>query len=220
MSMKSTDPSQADVVLEETFPAARLAHAAVEVGIQRTVRFFEKDDKPVDPYLAPALVRYYAMQHIDEKKYKVEGLTRKPLANNGLCVRYKSYEIRVLKSDEGDVPVPGPSRKRQDFYQQRFPAWAEVAGEDEPDPLALLILWDVTRKYVLRGLTLVCPKDGDITRDSVEIYWEKPIPLSVPTPRPAEPRPTEAVADFPADEVEDLPLTPKRPRTGTDPTDD
>ena len=221
MSMKSTDLSQADVVLKKVFPAARLIHEAVEVGIQETVGFFEEsDDKPVDPYLGPALVRYYAMQYIDEKEGRVEDLTRTPLANNGLCLRYKSYEIRVLKSDDGDVPVPGPSQKRQNFYQQRFPDWTEIAGEDESDPLALLILWDVTRNYVLRGLTLVCPKDSDITRDSVEIYWEKTIPLAASTPRSTESRPTQTTADSTLDDVEDLPLTPKKTRTGTDPTDD
>jgi hypothetical protein len=160
------------------------------------------------------------MLHIDEKEAGVEGLARKPLANNGLCLRYKSYEIRVLKSDDGDVPVPGPSQKRQDFYQQRFPNWAEAVDEHEHDPLNLLVIWDVTRQYVFRGLSLVCPKDGDITRDSVEKYWEKTIPLSASTPRPAESRPAETAADSAAADVEDLPLTPKKPRTGTDPTDD
>jgi hypothetical protein len=177
------------------------------------VEFFETlDGNPVDPFLAPALVRYYAMQFIDEKQAEVEGLTRKPLANNGLCVRYNSREIRVLKSDDGDVPVPGPSQKRQDFYQQSFPNWDEVAGEDEPDLLNLLVIWDVTRRYVFRGLTLVCPKAGELTRDSVEIYWEKDIPLPTSTRRPAESRPAAESAD----DVDDLPLTPKKPRTGTD----
>ncbi len=221
MTMKSTKIPAPDVVLEDTAPAMRLAHEAIEVGILAAKEYFGKLDQEIDPYLAADLVRYHAALHIDRKSSRIKGLHRQPLANNGLFVHFGSYRIRIRKSDEGEIPDPGPSRTMQAFYQQRLEHWDEVMGEDEPVPVNLLLVWDATRNYVFLSMTLVCPKNGSENRGSAEKYWELTVPHPASMPRSAQPTTEVPPARQSEDDVDDLGLTPKRPpKTGTENADD
>jgi len=198
-----------------------LVYKAIESSAVIAKTYFDKlDEQEVDTWLASHIVRYHAGIYIDQRLSKIKGLHREPLANSGLYLEFKNYRIRIRKSDEGEMPDPGPSLTMQAFYQQRLHGWDSVVGDEEPAPVNLLIVWDATRSYVLLGMDLVCPKHGSEDRGSAEKHWKIAIPHPAATLRPVRSEPI----DIPAAEsdVDDLPYTRKRPpqtETGTENTD-
>ena len=101
----------------------------------------------------------------------------------------------------GQLPAPGASRARQAFWQQQllFDYDAPSAAELRPS-LNLLVLWEADAANTLRRLSLVCPKVGALTRESVAAYWVTEIP------HPTVWRPTSAAArpEAPVDGRDDL----------------
>ena len=122
--------------------------------------------------------------------------------NRGIGFRWASGVCkgawRVLKADEGDVPIPGPSERKQKFYSQAQLVFPFMAGEEEvgeSPEVNFIVLWDVPPgSYSNLALVLVCPKAGGTTRDSVEIYWGQTLP------HPADEMPTPSGGE----EAEDL----------------
>src|SRR5438128_2208364 len=111
-------------VLTHLQPILPSLFKAIEDALQRTREFFDADAVPVDRSLAPNLVRYYAKRVLsaevqgvqyeedtDSNDYELQNLP-----NNGLCLNYDRHEIRILKADDGGLPVPGPSKSRQAFW--------------------------------------------------------------------------------------------------------
>ncbi len=217
--MKNTSIPEPDVVLEELSPVLPFIYRGMEGAIQQTRDFFP-EGKPVDAALAPNLVRYYMKVYVDEKSPAESQLSvrnqfsRQPLPNNGLFLHFGSYQIRILKADEGEVPLPGPSRARRRFYQQTLPDWAEIAGEDRPNPVNLVIIWDVNSQYALNDLSIACPKDVEDGRGAVELHWR----ADIPHPASTQVSDTDSRAqDTDAEDIDDLDLTPKEPpTTGTE----
>jgi hypothetical protein len=119
------------------------------------------------------------------------------LANNGLILTYGDYCIRIRKSDDGKVPVPGGSSVLQDFYQQVAFRFGDGHAESRTN---LLILWDVIKpSYALApNLYLAYPLSGGVSRDSVVIGWMVAIPHFTETVGKASERVPDAV-DEPAD---------------------
>jgi hypothetical protein len=78
----------------------------------------------------------------------------------------------MLKALEGHLPAPGASRARQAFWHQQllFDYDVPMGAELRPS-LNLLVLWETDAAYTLRRLSLVCPKVGGLTRESVAAYW-------------------------------------------------
>lgn len=158
-------------------------YSTLEAAIQGAREFFDKENRPIDPYLAPCLVRYYAKQFLiaagcnaeyeDDVEHDEGDVEFKfhNLSNNGLALKSEKYQIRIWKSDDGELPVPGPSQVRQRFFQQLS---LDMSVSAERTNLA--ILWEVSSNYTLIGLLLSCPKAGDNSRASVEAYWTIPIP--------------------------------------------
>ena len=120
------------------------------------------------------------------------------------------YVLRILKALEGQLPAPGASRARQAFWQQQmlFDYDAPSAAEIRPS-LNLLVLWETDAAYTLRRLSLVCPKVGALTRESVAAYWtiEIPHPTVARAPTPAGDYAPEA----PMDTRDDLEIRLRRP---------
>jgi hypothetical protein len=94
----------------------------------------------------------------------------------------------MLKALEGHLPAPGASRARQAFWHQQllFDYDVPMGAELRPS-LNLLVLWETDAAYTLRRLSLVCPKVGGLTRESVAAYWTIEIPHPNVLRRPATP---------------------------------
>jgi hypothetical protein len=77
----------------------------------------------------------------------------------------------------GPAPSPGGLAGAPAFWQQQllFDYDASSAAEMRPS-LNLLVLWETDAAYTLRRLSLVCPKVGTLTRESVAVYWTVEIP--------------------------------------------
>ena len=168
-----------DQVLQELRPALQRIWSAVETAIHQTIDFFAAEGVPVDASLGPNLVRYYAKRYLDENDLPEEielEFERQELGNNGLLVKCGPHHLRILKSDDGRPPVPGYSDAKKDFYQQPLPLIA-IAGPGEAlKPLRLLVLWDALPKsYGFQGLSLVLPRSGGETRESVQWHWLRTI---------------------------------------------
>jgi hypothetical protein len=189
-------PEEAVFLLRELMPIWPSIVRALEAGTIASREYFDTLQRPVDPFLFPNIVRYHAAEYLREVAL-AEGVDYEfeTLPNNGLKVCFGPYRLRILKADHGDLPVPGHSRSKQFFYQQRFEQQL-LFGEAM---MNLVVLWDVDGRGNLTRLDLVRPVAGEETRSSV-LY-----DLRVPIPHPAE---REEPA---AHEVEpDLPVVRRR----------
>ncbi len=107
------------------------------------------------------------------------------LSNNGLAGGFLGYSYRILKALHGELPPPGPSNRKQDYYCQShleqtklqlFPD--EETNIQKPN---VIYLWDNigTSKIIL---SLSCPKWANATRAIP--YFTAPIPHPVLTVKP------------------------------------
>jgi hypothetical protein len=205
-------------VLHALAPLWPPLYTALEWATQQTQAFFDAEGAPVDRHLAPSLVRYQAKQYLarlghDAREEAGEAYAFQTLPNNGLSLSYRGdllYVLRILKALEGQLPAPGASRARQAFWHQQllFDYDAPVGAELRPS-LNLLVLWGTDAAYTLRRLSLVCPKVGALTRESVAAYW------TVEIPHPAVARAPVTAAnpslDVPTDTRDDLEIHWRRP---------
>ena len=172
-------------VLHALAPLWPPLYTALEWATQQTRAYFDAEGTPIDRHLAPSLVRYQAKQYLARLGHAAREEDDKPYAfqtlpNNGLSLSYRGdhlYALRILKALEGQLPAPGASRARQAFWQQQmlFDYDAPSAAELRPS-LNLLVLWEADAAYTLRRLSLVCPRVGALTRESVAAYWTIEIP--------------------------------------------
>jgi hypothetical protein len=177
-------------VLKRLTPIYRPLYRAMEGALQQTREFFDLQQTSVCPSLAPNLVRFFAKKTLSHRfgvEYEEDvDYSLKWLPNNGLCLHFDQHDLRILKSDDGEVPVPGQSTARQEFWTQT--AFAYTYGEenlpysdsesigDPHNTLRLIILWEVDGNYNLKKLVVACPKTGGETRESVSIWWMEEIP--------------------------------------------
>jgi len=158
----------------------------------------------------------------DAQEEDGEAYAFQTLPNNGLSLSYRRdhlYVLRILKALEGQLPAPGASRARQAFWHQQllFDYDAPSAAELRPS-LNLLVLWEADAAYILRRLSLVCPKVGALTRESVAAYW------SIEIPHPAVSRAPVTAADqtpdVPTETRDDLAIRRRPPAVLTAETRD
>lgn len=208
-------PSPEDVLkdLSAFFP---VGHAALDHGLYKAREFFEAQPnekyRVPDPYLLSHLVRYYAIQVLETAGHSIKGpdddksyLRRIWIPNNGIFISCGHYNIRILKSDKGEPPAAGPSYRRQAYYSQLYHQMPLpfVLEDDEwvTEPTNILLLWDAEPGYKLGKISLVCPKAGGLTKDSIELYWRCVVPESTLV------RPIEMPAFQGSADVIDLPLS-------------
>jgi hypothetical protein len=160
----------AETTLQAINPLRQVLWEALEHGIGVAKLHFGPD-KFVGASLGSHIARYHAKQFLMSR-----GTTCEHVALDGIAFRWHGYYIRVLKSDDGALPIPGASERKQNFYCQKQLLLFQLAdGEAELDPeINLVVLWDVNRgSFTGLKLTVVCPKAGRETRESVEAYWER-----------------------------------------------
>ncbi len=172
-----------DQVVSVHRPLLRVIVEALRQGTIHAQAYADWMDEAHDRALAPALVRKAARRYFigqgqavedEELDYETEFLS-----NLGLSITAAGVQIRVLRSATGDqLPVPGQSQRRQDFYQQYglFDHLVSVAFPDPATvPVRLILHWSTDAEYNLSRVYLACPRAGGVTRDSVQAHWDWPI---------------------------------------------
>lgn len=152
---------------------------AMDSAVTGAASFFP-DGVAIDTCLFPNLVRYYAKQFFENRHLQAEEeesteFDRIGLANNGLCVVRGRYAIRIRKSDNGLVPVPGSSQTLQQFYKQQPLPFNLANRPIQIVDTSLMLLWEVDAVCRLVGMELSCPRAGTTTRSSVELHWSVPL---------------------------------------------
>lgn len=183
-----------------------IIYSAMDYGTYRALEFFEKqeaeENKKIDPFLGSHLVRYYAKEALkrdNEGHFKIENIP-----NSGLFLYNENYYMRIKKAYKGKLPPPGHSVSRRQYYQQQPPQLClplpEFREYQSGDKLNLVILWNVDpeSKYKIGLISLACPKDGELSQNSVVAYWHCPVPQELLNGTGSVLHPVA---------VEDLPLT-------------
>lgn len=152
--------------LAEIIPAI---YDVIENATLKARDYFWAQDLVVNNAAYVALVRYHAVLQFQDRGYRPENLP-----NNGLCLTYGGYKIKIYKLLFKAVPPPGPSRRRQRFYNQNsYPLPAKprqltllasnvlalltrVMGEE----INVIVTWEPTKQWDLHRLTLAAPKKG------------------------------------------------------------
>jgi hypothetical protein len=211
--IKMKEIPEPPVVLRDLSHFFPIFNSAFQQGTFKAFEYFDKigvDHKDIDPYLASSLVRYHArdvLRNSGQKIVDVDHLLNfQNVPNIGIYLSSGRYNIRILKSKNGDIPAPGHSTKRQEYYQQiqpqtAFDFYEEVAG----GKLNLLVLWDVIPPYNLSStVVLACPKDGGETRGSVIVHWKCEVPQEIILDSITA---QVKVAKEVSNEIEDLPIS-------------
>jgi hypothetical protein len=174
-------------------------YRAFEHGVFKAKTHFESETLEWDASAFSTIVRVHAKAYLKTKD--LEAVEIEQVNLSGLSLRFPKYQIKMWKAEGSDLPVPGNSEPKQEFYQQPlFPS-----GTDDPIPLRLAVLWNVDWQKNLSAVWLVCPKYGD--EKSAEAHWC----VRIPDPALAYPA-TAAAPVMPSD----LPIRPKgQSLTGT-----
>jgi hypothetical protein len=161
-------------------------HEVMEKVIPQAKEFFVNEDKPVDTYLFNDLIRYYAKEMLQDSGFTVEDDVEeaneyefRPLCNNGLFGKFNGHFFRILKTDHGSVPMPVSGRRKKFYTQPPQLPLPLYTPDIEPGMKVLhniLILWEVDSQYNFLRLRLACPKAVDKTRESLEVYFNEPLP--------------------------------------------
>jgi len=168
-------------IYRETVALLIRTHEVMEKVIPQAKELFEKKGKPVNIYLFNDLVRYYAKELLEDSGFPVEDDVEevteyefKALLNNGLSGKFNGHRFRILKADHGSVPMPVSGTKKE-FYTQppQLPLPLEPSIKVRHN---ILILWEVDNQYNFLWLRLACPKAVGVTRASLEVYFNKPLP--------------------------------------------
>ena len=181
---QSYTPSFVDI-FPKVKPLLIMVNQSLEDAIPSAKEFFETQSKSIDRYLFPHLVRFYvksdletaglSIQMDEEEEEPEAGYQFERLVNNGLSGTYNGFRFRILKADKGELPIPFSGAKKR-YYNQQLPLLLDMPPDSKVVRPNLVILWEVNTKYNFHQLRLACPKSGDKTRDSVEAYFNEPIP--------------------------------------------
>jgi hypothetical protein len=201
MILTSTpDPDQ---VRSELRDVTDVVWMALEVGISRAREYFDELGVENDPHLAAHITRYHAKLFLEEHQQHAE-YERRELSNSGLSLLVqraeRCYDLRVRKSDDGELPVP-QSAAMQSFYYQ--PVLIGFEGDVPPvETIKLLILWEAPKTYThIAGVTLACPSVGGSYRGEVEAHWRINVPHPATTTVFA---PTEVESEVPEEPITEL----------------
>ncbi len=182
--------------------------AAYEAGRVKATEYFAEEEIPQDPYLFAHLMRHRAKLVLAREGIDAEDVQIEELPYSGVSFHHQGYHIKVWKSDNGLTPVPGRSANRQNFVNQEWvqPALLglDATREDGWRP-NLIILYDLVQGNL--HFTLVMPKSGNTTRDSVGEYWREPLPDQITKLRSS--RPPSSDDEAISEEVDDFPLLPQ-----------
>lgn len=187
-----------DQALRDLDPLVPALYEAFEQGTAHARRYYEGQEERTDPHLFAALVRDVVLRALDARAEWDEGLTRIPLTNCGIEFRYAGYDVRCMKTTDGELPSSMTATRLRFFRQLMLGAGfsgAPVLGKN------LVLQWEYAAASGRVDLVLLCTKSGKTDGD-FEARW------SAPLPHPAEHvRSDHDLAD-PQTTVEDLDFRP------------
>jgi hypothetical protein len=196
----TTNIPDPQATLASLAPVTTLAYNALEVGTMKAQAYFAAEALKIDPWAASTLTRLHAKQYLENESSGLGlDLRLEALPNIGIRFAFNGFAVWILKVSDGGLPLPGLSTVKQGFYNQiplLFPDLDAGAGN-------IIILWDATADYNLIGLSLVCPRSGDLTRASLDVYWhiEIPPPATLVAPETPERDRVDAGDVDPLDEI-------------------
>ena len=176
---------------KETLRALRDLHpeiyGAFEHGVFKGRIHFESEGLEWDGSAFSTIVRLHAKSFLAAKNLDTVEIEHVNLS--GLSLRLPKYHIKMWKSEGAELPAPGPSEPKQEFYQQ----WLFPNNEDGLLPLRLAVLWNIDSAKNLSAVWLVCPKYGD--EKCAEAHWC----IRIPDPAISSTRkaPAAGVAELP-----------------------
>jgi hypothetical protein len=200
--MSYRSPADPADVIRDLAHITPMIYRGLEAGSDEARRWFKERGREPEPFHFASTVRCVTKEVLGSAGILAE-LEVEQLPNNGLSLVHRHYAIRIRKEAVGGgVPVPGPSRTLQGFYNQTL-----GFGDEYTEQINLLILWGVSAESVLRQpLALVCPR-GPVTDTSSGMHWMEALH-----------NPTYAVRVAPDEsEADDLDITrPEEPTGSTD----
>ena len=135
-----------------------------------------------------------------------EKVPMEPIANDGLEGTFKGYRFKILRSDDGQLPTPGYSERKQAFYGQQLALFA-VAPGDPPVHLNVVLLWSFDPNYRIPRLYLSVPRQGGKTRRSVKAYYTVPVPNPIDHMTGKRTQPLQAPQELSIGIKENAPIT-------------
>lgn len=142
-------------------------YGALEHGVYEAREHFETKSLSGEASAFSTLVRLHAKDYLVR-----EGLDAVEVQDVNLCglsLQLPKHWIKIWKSEDENLPAPGTSSPKRDFYQQPL-----FRGGETPEPLHLAVLWNLDRSNNLAALWLVCPEYGD--EKSATSHWLAQIP--------------------------------------------
>ncbi len=193
---------------------------AIQEGTLHVPEYAKNEGESIDYALAPNLVRHKAKLYLISKGQQAKEEEDGPafeieeVSNNGLYAKVPEFRIRILKSSEdGDVPLPGESETRRNFYIQ------DQAVLDFARPVwNLIVHWTVDRQYNLTKLSVALPLK--ITKNEMgrlvvecafdEPFWRRPPQSNVTSITDAPTAPVPSTLD-----IEGIKIAGDEEKTGT-----
>jgi hypothetical protein len=182
--MSKTKLPQPEEILRRYTPTLKMLVAALLEGAKHARAYADWQDEPIDRTLSPAHVRKEAKRFLDRQDGSISATNEEVefepeyLPNLGLAVAIERIRFRILKSDDGSLPAPGPSKKRQQFYAQQgslFPPDKNDEASKDLPRANLVLHWDADDEYNLIRVSLACPTSGRLKNNSVKAEWDEVI---------------------------------------------
>jgi hypothetical protein len=132
-----------------------------------TDRLYKRSD---DPHLYLHLARRRACAVLEEAGLSAKLVDDTAALNlSGIQIHHKGFVVRVLHAQRGsagevEIPVPGPSKPRQEFWRQA-PA---IPGMETDN---LLLLWLDDGGELEDPMILIRPLGGDSSRANLQLEW-------------------------------------------------
>ena len=179
-------------------PLSTLLWEALEAGTSQATSFFASNTGRFSPSLFAHLVRWFGGSFLQDKGLFLEEFEPEEMLSDGLCFVFHSRRYRVWKSKNGELPPPGPSQAKRDFYNQRSaqPRLFVLDGEVSVE-LNLGALWSVGSSHRLSSLRLVCPRWASFDGLRAAEWWNVELPHPATLVAPVSPDSASPQADLP-----------------------
>jgi hypothetical protein len=165
-------------VIDSHAPLFSLVNTALQDSIPKATNTFQLLGGPVDLGVHAAITRYLtklflSTEDVAAEDEEVADYELQQVANCGLCLQWKSSEVRILKATPLGVPK-ATSEARTQFYssnQMTLGFEPGAPGTDSPTRrLGLVLLWSLDESCKYAGMKIACPrkvrKDGN-----VDCFW-------------------------------------------------